>query len=163
MSEISTAVCSITSTQRRRFFWAAWWTGAPSYTPFRKPDASNGGAASVEEALADAERAAGRHLTIIEPHFARAWKQVLRGQTPIPPQPKPTQPKPVRPDAPVSHWSVLGLEPNATLAAVKLAYRQRALATHPDQGGDADQFRAVHRAYEKLTEKLQKKPRARPK
>ena len=26
--------CSITPTQRRRFFWAAWWTGAPNYAPF---------------------------------------------------------------------------------------------------------------------------------
>src|SRR4029079_1450360 len=44
MSELASAVCSITLTQRRRFFWAAWWTAAPCEAPFRKPDASNGGA-----------------------------------------------------------------------------------------------------------------------
>lgn len=86
MSELVSALCSITATKRRRFFWAAWWTGAPSYAPFRKPDASNGGAATEAEALAEAERVAGRRLTMIEPYWARAWNRMLRGEAP--PEPK---------------------------------------------------------------------------
>jgi hypothetical protein len=159
MADLSTAVCSVTVTQRRRYFWAVWWTGAPSYRPFRKPDASNGGAATMEAALADAERAAQRQLTIIEPHWARAWKSVLRGQTPIPPTDKPRARRAgaTATATTPSHWSVLGLEPGAALSEVKQAYRKRVLQTHPDQGGDADLFRATQHAYEKLSAKLAKK------
>lgn len=165
MADLSTAVCSVTVTQRRRYFWAVWWTGTPNYHPFRKPDASNGGAATMEAALADAEQAAQRQLTIIEPHWARAWKTVLRGQTPIPPPPAAKEPRARRiavdqAKQPVSHWSVLGLSPGASLIDVKLAYRKRALETHPDQGGDAAMFRATQNAYEKLTAKLRKRRRS---
>src|SRR4051812_25508749 len=48
VTDLTTAVCSITATQRRRFFWAAWWTGAPCHAPFRRPDAANGGARSAQ-------------------------------------------------------------------------------------------------------------------
>jgi hypothetical protein len=157
MSALSTAVCSITPTQRRRFFWAAWWTAAPRYAPFRKPDASNGGAASMEEALAEAERVAQRNLVLIEPYWARAWKSVLRGQTPAPPRaPEAAARQPVSrgPRQPASPWSVLGLSPGAPLSEVKRAFRKRALETHPDRGGDAEQFRAARWAYEKLLAKL---------
>ncbi|MBA3539390.1 MAG: hypothetical protein H0T79_07150, partial [Deltaproteobacteria bacterium] len=82
MADLSTAVCSITATQRRRFFWAAWWTAEPTEAPFRRPDASNGGASSFEAALAEAEKLAGRHLTIVEPYWARAWNRVLRNEKP---------------------------------------------------------------------------------
>lgn len=153
MPSLSSAVCSITPTQRRRFFWAAWWTASPRYAPFQKPDASHGGARSLEEAIADAERKAGRHLTLIEPHWARAWNKVLRGEaSPVPP-PTAEQRAQTRPrDRPQvgSPWTLLELEPGATSAEIKRAYKKRALETHPDQGGDADSFRQVHRAYEKL-------------
>ncbi|MDQ3371023.1 MAG: hypothetical protein M3680_36860, partial [Myxococcota bacterium] len=86
MSDLATAVCSITPTQRRRYFWAAWWTGAPQETPFRRPDASGGGARTIEEALRAAERVATRHLVIVEPYWARAWNRVLRGEPPPPRQ-----------------------------------------------------------------------------
>jgi hypothetical protein len=162
VTELSSAVCSITATARRRFFWAAWWTGSPSYAPFRQPDACNGGAQSEREALAEAERVAQRHLVLIEPYWARAWKMKLRGQLP-PPPPAPrthAQERPVRAAAAApSAWSVLGLAPGASLAEVKRAYRQRALETHPDRGGDATQFRAVQRAYEKLSARLTKRAR----
>ncbi len=157
MSDLSTAVCSITPTQRRRFFWAAWWTHAPTHAPFRKPDASNGGAQSIEEALADAQRVAGRHLTLIEPYWARSWNRVLRGEAPPPPpqaRAARARSRPVSEAARPSAWSVLGLAPGAALADVKRAFRKRALATHPDQGGDAESFRELQQAYEKLLVKL---------
>lgn len=158
MTDLATAVCSITTTQRRRFFWAAWWTAAPRYAPFRKPDASNGGATSREEALADAMRVAGRHLVLIEPHWARAWNRVLRGEPPPPPPlPRPPRARPVA--APASAWTVLGLTPGADATAIKRAFRRRALETHPDRGGEASQFREVQRAYERLLARLQRRTR----
>ncbi len=33
---------------------------------------------------------------------------------------------------------------------IKAAYRKAALQNHPDQGGDAEKFRKIHRAYEEL-------------
>ncbi|HET8933700.1 MAG TPA: J domain-containing protein [Polyangiales bacterium] len=156
--QLSTALCSITPTQRRRYFWAAWWTGQPSHAPFRKPDASHGGARSFEEALLEAESVAGRTLSIIEPYWARAWKSVLRGQDPGPPPSAAGARRAERlrpePEAPVSAWSVLGLSAGASMTALKRAYQKRALETHPDQGGDPDAFRAVQRAYEKLLKRL---------
>lgn len=79
MSDLFAPVCSIAPTKRRRFLWAAWWTGAPARDPFRKPDASSGGARTREEARLEAERAAGRSLVEIEPRWARAWARVLLG------------------------------------------------------------------------------------
>ncbi len=158
MSELVSALCSITATKRRRFFWAAWWTGAPSYAPFRKPDASNGGAATEAEALAEAERITGRHLTIIEPYWARAWNRMLRGEA----APEPKKQRTARDQAgsgplhstPRSAWSVLGLPAGASLADVKRAYRKLALETHPDRGGNAEAFTEVQRAYERLSARL---------
>lgn len=153
MSELSTAVVSITPTARGRFFWAAWWTGAPSYAPFRKPDASNGGARTEDDAMAEAERVAGRHLSRIEPYWARAFNRTLRGEAPPPP---PTA-RPRRIEAaapkPTSAWDLLGLPKGASVPEIKRAYKQRALATHPDHGGDPAAFRALTRAYEKLLER----------
>jgi hypothetical protein len=149
LSDLATAVCSITATQRRRFFWAAWWTGAPKQRPFRKPDASNGGARTKAEALAEAERVAGRHLVEIEPYWAHAWSRVMRGEAP-PPLPKSAGARTPRSTPAASSWSVLGLEAGATLVEVKRAFRQRALETHPDRGGRAEDFVAIQRAYEKL-------------
>jgi hypothetical protein len=164
MTELTTAVCSITPTQRRRYLWAAWWTASPRYVPFQRPDASNGGATSPEEALAEAERISGRHLTLIEPHWASAWNRVLRGEKPTPPAPGRTRVKSprAREEHAESAWSVLGLSPNAKLAEVKRAYRQQALATHPDQGGDAERFQRVQRAYEKLLARLSPRWRRSP-
>jgi len=152
MVELADAVCSITATQRGRYFWAVWWTAAPSYGPFRKPDASNGGCVSEAEALAAAERSTGRHLRMIEPYWARAWNRMLRGEAPPPPRAR--VPKaPASPGA-ASAWSVLGLAPGASLAEVKRAFRRRALATHPDQGGDAEAFQQAQRAYDALCARL---------
>jgi hypothetical protein len=161
VSDLVTAVCSITATQRRRFFYAAWWTAMPCERPFRRPDASNGGASSFDEALAEAERVAGRALVIIEPYWARAWSRVLRGEPP-PRRPAPRKPAPSPRPEPASAWSALLLAPGASLAEVKRAYRSRARETHPDHGGDAAQFRAVQRAYERLEARLRGGARRKP-
>jgi DnaJ family protein A protein 2 len=59
----------------------------------------------------------------------------------------------------VSAWSVLGVPPDASLAQVKSAFRRRALETHPDQGGDAEQFRELAHAYQKVLAKLRTRAR----
>ncbi len=123
----------------------------PNLSPFHKPDASNGGAASEEDALRDAQRVTGRHLQPIEPYWAHAWNRMLRGEPP-PPMPKPKK-KADKPTTPISAWSILGLEPGATHAELKAAYRRKALESHPDRGGDPATFRAVIASYEKLTSK----------
>ncbi len=164
MSKLLAPACSIAPTRRRRFLWAAWWSGPPTRDPFRSPDASSGGARTPEDALREAERACGAPLVLIEPLWARAWARVLRGEpafargegegarvgthgangangaTGAEASPVPAQN--------ASVWEVLGVPPNASIDEVKRAYRQRALATHPDRGGDAEAFRAVQRAYE---------------
>lgn len=123
----------------------------PSFSPFRKPDASNGGAASEEDALRDAQRVTGRHLQPIEPYWAHAWNRMLRGEPP-PPMPNPKK-KADKSTTPISAWSILGLEPGATHAELKAAYRRKALESHPDRGGDPTAFRAVIASYEKLNKR----------
>lgn len=49
-----------------------------------------------------------------------------------------------------THYEVLGLTPSATTADVKTAFRRAARLTHPDHGGDAEEFRQVSLAYETL-------------
>lgn len=154
VTELAAAVCSVAPTQRGRFFWAAWWTGAPRYKPFRKPDACGGGARSLEDALAAAQQVAGRHLLLVEPYWAHAVNRMQRGEAPQPP-PDPTKRRTREAtQPPPSAWSLLGLPAGASLEDVKRAYRKRALETHPDRGGDEAAFRAVQRAYERLTHKL---------
>lgn len=48
-------------------------------------------------------------------------------------------------------WAVLGVDPGASLAAIKKAFRLMALRHHPDKGGDVDTFRKVYAAYYTLT------------
>lgn len=153
---LGTGLVSITPTRRGRYFWAAWWTGAPTRTPFRRPDASNGGAASVEDARREAERTAGRALRELDFRWANAWNRILRGQPPFTPRdlaaldgvPRAPRPAPPPGTVPRSVWSVLGVERLASPEELKRAFRRRALETHPDRGGDAAEFRAVHAAYE---------------
>lgn len=154
MSELFAPVCSITSTKRRRFLWAAWWSGPPTRVPFRKPDASSGGAHTREDALAEAEKAAGAKLVEIDGTWARAYGRVLRGE-PAFPAGAATSPKPKRdkPEGERSIWDVLAISPDATVAEVKRAYRTKALETHPDRGGDDASFREVQRAYELALER----------
>jgi len=164
MSELFAAAVSIAPTRRRRFLWAAWWTAPPSREPFRKPDAYEGGARTREEALREAERVAGRPLVEIEGLWARAWSRVLVGQPAFVQKPvgeaaaadaahAPRAARASREPSPVSLWQVLGVEPKATVEQIRAAFRQRALVTHPDHGGDPEAFRALHRAYQEALER----------
>ncbi len=168
---LSVAVVSITGTKRRRFLWAAWWTGAPARHPFRKPDASNGGAATAEQAQLEAEKIAGRTLTVIEPKWARAWNRTLRGMPPWTGRDFPVDAKvraspsaPAKIAEPASLWAVLGVTPDAGVADIKLAFRKRALVAHPDHGGDPAGFRALLKAYREALrrrEKAEQRPKKR--
>lgn len=170
MTELFAPVCSVTPTRRRRFLWAAWWSGPPTREPFRRPDASSGGARTPEDAHRQAERACGAPLVPIDGSWARAWARVLRGEAAFPSSRAEERvggdgPGTSAGDAarePASVWATLGVPPSATEEEVKRAYRQRALETHPDRGGDAEAFRAVQRAYEVASARKAKAAR-RPK
>lgn len=118
--------------------------------PFRRPDASEGGARTREEARRQAELAAGRALVEIEGSWARAWARVLMGQPAFPLQAGASEqagPRRARAEPePGSIWQVLGVEANASVAQIRAAFRQRALVVHPDHGGDPEAFRALGRA-----------------
>lgn len=43
----------------------------------------------------------------------------------------------------MSHYETLGVSPSASQAEITAAYRRRAKETHPDNGGDAEDFKAV--------------------
>jgi hypothetical protein len=165
VSELFAAVVSIAPTRRRRFLWAAWWTAPPSREPFRRPDASEGGARTREEALRRAEAAAGRPLVPIEPLWARAWARVLMGEAPFSrAAADDTRAAPrVRREEPAgSIWQILGLTPQATVAEIRAAFRQRALVAHPDRGGDPEAFRALRQAHDEALarrERADKRPR----
>lgn len=136
--------------------------------PFKKPDASDGGATTREEALAAAERRAGAKLVEIDPLWARAWIRILRGE---PAWPSKASREPSgqhaqhrsegEPGGAVSIWALLGVTRDVTSSELKAAYRKRALETHPDQGGDEATFRRVVEAYAEAQRRLRKpRPRA---
>lgn len=183
MAQLFAAGCSVISTRRRRFLWAAWWSGPPTHVPFRKPDASEGGAASPEEALAEAERRAGLRLIFLDPLWARAWNRILRGEDPWPsaasrlprsahPGARPADPEAAGPEAaagpagappgeaPGSVWATLGVSRSVTPDELKAAYRRKVREAHPDQGGDAASFQRVLQAYEEAARRL-RRPRPR--
>jgi hypothetical protein len=160
-SALFAPVCAISSTRRRRFLWAAWWTGAPTRSPFRKPDAFEGGARTREEARRAAERVAGCKLLEIEGSWARAWSNILADQEPWPSKRAPDRDEAVRTlkaEHGPSLWQVLGLTSKATLTEIKRAYRLRALAVHPDRGGSDAAFRELQAAYESALERRSKRP-----
>lgn len=156
-------VVSVTSTKRRRFFWAAWWSGPPAQVPFRKPDASDGGAATYDEAVAAANARAGTTLTVTDPLWVRAWIRILRGEEAWPSKAsrEPIAKKSVPPpeNEPGSIWELLAVSKDATLRELKAAYRKRAVELHPDRGGDPAVFRRLLAAYEEA-QKRAGKPRS---
>ena len=48
------------------------------------------------------------------------------------------------------NYSVLGLKRSASDEDIKQAFRTKARETHPDKGGDPEEFRKVREAYECL-------------
>lgn len=66
-------------------------------------------------------------------------------------RPQPTVPTVIYLDPNYKYYRVLGLEQNASRAAIKQAYRRRVLETHPDKGGKESEFRIVQEAYEVLS------------
>lgn len=136
-------------TKRRRFLWAAWWSGPPVADPFRKPDASSGGARTREEAQAAAEAVAGQRLVEIDGRWAGAWVRVLRGD---PPWPKAREDRAEAPKEPANKGSrawalaLLGVGAEAGEGEIKRAFRAAALRTHPDHGGEETAFIEVKRA-----------------
>ena len=52
----------------------------------------------------------------------------------------------------VSHYEVLGLSVEASAAAIRKAYRERAKCEHPDKGGSDKQFQRLQQAYEVLAD-----------
>ena len=49
------------------------------------------------------------------------------------------------------YYSVLNVRPSASTAEILAAYKQAALATHPDKGGSCDRFNQVREAFSVLT------------
>jgi hypothetical protein len=173
-------VVAIAKTKRRRFLWCAWWSSAPTRKPYRKPDAWAGGALSEEEAIAEAERVAGRPLRLIESEWAGAWVRIRAG---LPPWFERSQERGAESAASASAPSgesagdavdgtqgrmhpddphvVLGVPRGASLDEVKRAFRKAVLEAHPDLGGDAAAFRRIKRAYDRLTSPRTNAGRAR--
>ena len=50
-------------------------------------------------------------------------------------------------------YTILGVEKNADLAAIKKAYFKLARTHHPDRGGDKDKFQEIQGAYEVLSDR----------
>lgn len=166
---------SIAPTKRRRFFWAAYWSGPPAESPFRAPDAHSGGARTEAEAKAQAERAAGMSLIVVAPRWARAVQRTLLGQPPFPPPRKPSASTASSQAAPApgvgsvagapraSVWAVLQVSRDVDDEGLKRAFRLRALETHPDRGGTAEAFREVHAAYLEAKKRVARPRRLPPK
>lgn len=51
-----------------------------------------------------------------------------------------------------SHYETLGVPQDADTTTIKKAYRNLALKSHPDRGGDAEEFKKVSEAYEVLSD-----------
>jgi DnaJ domain len=132
--------------------WAAWWTAPHTRDPFRKPDASSGGARTREEARAQAERAAGRALVEIDGRWAGACVRIARGEDPWPkPRADRAQgeaPRVAPSPAGSKAWAraLLGVAPGAGQDEIKRAFRALALRTHPDRGGEEGAFIDAKRA-----------------
>lgn len=159
--QLARPVASITMTKRRRFLWAVWMSGPPTRVPFKKPDFSDGGEPTFDDALRAAEAKVGASVAVIDPLWARAWIRILRGEPAWPskasrePHASPSAPATNR--EPESIWALLGVAgQDVTESDLKAAYRKRALETHPDHGGDEPTFRRVVAAYEEAKKRLRR-------
>ena len=55
-------------------------------------------------------------------------------------------------------WQVLGVEQDASLTAVRNAYRALARRHHPDAGGNSEEFKRLRRAYEAAVTAIERSP-----
>lgn len=148
MTTLTRAIVALAPTRRRRLLWCAWWTGTPTVDAFRPPDAWGGGATTPAEAIAMAERAAGRPLELVDGPWAGAWRRVLAGQPPFPTRRPPRAATAAA--RPADPYAALGVRAADSLATIKAAFRAQVLAHHPDRGGDPEAFIAVKRAYDAI-------------
>lgn len=56
----------------------------------------------------------------------------------------------------MSHYDTLGVDPKASAAEIKKAYRKKAKETHPDAGGSPEAFTAIALAYRTLSDESQR-------
>lgn len=56
-------------------------------------------------------------------------------------------------------YRVLGVSPNASVDEVRSRYREAALEHHPDRGGSAQRMAELNRAFERITQHQDRKPR----
>ena len=55
------------------------------------------------------------------------------------------------------YYAVLGVQRTATKEEIKAAYKKRALTTHPDRGGNEEDFKKVNKAYTILSDDQKRK------
>lgn len=58
----------------------------------------------------------------------------------------------------MNDYETLGIKPGASDEDIKAAYRKAAIQTHPDKGGDPEQFKKINDAYNNLSNKKQQDP-----
>lgn len=63
----------------------------------------------------------------------------------------PPRPAPEAPLEKANYYELLGVDAEAEIEALTAAYRQRALAEHPDKGGDAARFHEIAKAFKVLS------------
>ncbi len=56
-----------------------------------------------------------------------------------------------------SCYDDLAVEKDATPEEIKKAFRKKAKQTHPDNGGNSDEFRTIARAYDILSDEEKRK------
>jgi molecular chaperone DnaJ len=59
-----------------------------------------------------------------------------------------------------TYHDILGVKPNVTEEELKKAYRKKAIETHPDKGGNEEDFKKITEAYEILTGKKEEPKQA---
>ena len=54
------------------------------------------------------------------------------------------------------HYAALGIQETADASDIRRAYKKRALQTHPDKGGDEEEFKRVGAAYAVLSDEAKR-------
>ena len=50
-------------------------------------------------------------------------------------------------------YNLIGVSENASMAEIKKEFRKKALKSHPDKGGDPEEFKKLGEAYNILSDK----------